>query len=715
MMTLLWGTMVSALFDVGALHQTPVLCVQDAATGAPLTGAHVSYVSDPVAIARDRQLLVEACGPLTSLRHGDHVTVARLGYRPQIVTRRERPVDASRDTLVVSLVALSAPPGTTWSLETRIVTARRNDDATTIGRTTQSLDVSDARAAGAGTVNGMIAMLPYVSLRSARGETGLSLRGSRREQVAITLDGLPLNDPATGIADVSDVPLASVRSVTVQLGADPVATGSGASGGVLALTTGRQRVISTRLGAFGQRQLEAAWGGATAGTVWHASAAWRDADNDYGFVNDAGAESQREVRVNNDEQRLSLSAGVLGARAQFALLGSTGTRGMVGAANVRAFDADRARTDRLLVRTQFALRGTQLLAGARWFALEYRDPVRPALDARARASAADLEWRGAARHVAWRVGGGADQLRGTGGVAQSRWRSFLAADRSWASKTNGRPRGGARTQLNAGLRLDVIEGQGALPTFSLAGEHRVFARREASAVTLTGRVAQAVRVPTLYDLYFSSPQRLFVRTLAPERVTLDASAGARTQVGAGRWTASSEASLVARNTRDAIVWFPGNFGFSPANVGVERLRGAEGRAELRHARDARSSFALSSWVTAYRSTLVSGDLLIPTPYVPRVAGGGQVRLEHGARVGTALLRAMGQRPFTAGPRNPAFELPQVALLDLSLAQQLPWQRFDALVTFAVENVTNVAWQSVRGFPSPGRSWAIAFTLRHSPP
>ncbi|MDQ8162112.1 MAG: Plug domain-containing protein [Gemmatimonadota bacterium] len=133
-------------------------------------------------------------------------------------------------SLAASLAASSAaaqPPvsrAAPASLDTtRVKAARAADSAAGAGRTTVTLSTREARLAGASSVNALLALLPYATLRSARGETGLSLRGARREQVAITLDGMPLNDPATGIADVSDLPLAGVQSATVALGADPVA------------------------------------------------------------------------------------------------------------------------------------------------------------------------------------------------------------------------------------------------------------------------------------------------------------------------------------------------------------------------------------------------------------------------------------------------------------------------------------------------------------
>lgn len=722
-----------------------IVCPIDASTRAPLIGARVLMRVAPDS-AWTSAKAAGTCVRVMGVRaDGEGVRVERTGYRPRVLSLRSAGAARTPDTLWVALtsvftsaltsvltssVAGAEPRG---PLDTMRVEASRDPfgsaaraAAGAIGATSATVRITDARAAGASSTNALLALLPYTSTRTARGETGLSLRGARREQVAITLDGMPLNDPATGLADISDIPLAGLQSATVTLGADPIGAGSGATGGVLALTSSAQRVLSVRTGAFGQRQAEGAWYATTRRAVWTASAAWHDAANDFGFLNEAGESPQRESRINNDERRATLAAGVIGSRAQLSLLASSGERGMVGAANVRAYDADRSHTDRLLLRTQVHWRGTAVIAGARRMQLRYRDPDRPVFDTRAVAWAGDAEWRGIApaHAVHWRVGGGTDDLSATGGVIQRRRRGFGALQRTFtAGESNGEtvPPSRPRWMIDVGARADLIEGQGLLPTGSLSAERRLTPRDQRASLTVIARASNAVRVPTLYDLYFSSPQRLFVRALRPERVALDASTGMRAAAEFSSLRVSVEGSLVARNTHDAIVWFPGNFGWSPNNVGVERVRGGESRVEL-----ASHRLSLSAWITAYDATLSTAGLRVPTPYVPRFASGAQLHIV-GSRTlpipmpdVVAVWRGSSARPFTAGPRNPSFELPPVSLVDLTVSQRLralrhwPWSHADALVALSLENATNARWQSVRGFPSPGRSWAVAFTLQHSP-
>jgi outer membrane cobalamin receptor len=657
-----------------------VVCISDAVTGAPVVGATVR-------VGATARVLAGSCVERRATADSAHI--ARAGFLPQSIAWR-----AAGDTVRVLLVPVARAPQ-------QLAAQRVVASATPAGAATMvSQDVADARTRGASTTSALLALLPFTQLRTARGETSVSLRGARREQVVMTLDGVPLNDPATGVADVSDIPLAGIGSATVAPGADPVGAGLGATGGVIALTTRAQRLISLQTGAFGTAQLEAASGGTAGDARWQTAVSWRHARNDFAFVNDAGVTPLRETRTNNDEQRAAISASVVRGATQVALLASTSARGMVGPANVRAYDEDRARTDRATLRLQQGLGASLVNVGVRQFTLAYRDPTRPALNSRAQAWAADADWRGALGPGTWRAGAGADGLTATGGITQRRARAFAAYGVERALATRGR--------LELGARTDAVERLGLQPTGTLGVRWALASVRGVQFGTVA-RAAQAVRVPTLYDLYFSSPQRLTVKALAPERVTLDASGGFTASVGSLGRSLSGELLAVSRTTRNAIVWFPGNFGWSPANVGRETVRGVEARTAA-----VLGAWQLDGWLTRYDARLHTNGLVIPTPYVAPVAAGLRTqvtpRLVQQRVTLSANARYVGRRPYTAGPRNPFFELPDVWLVDGAVSHHRSVHRTDVLVTLALDNATIARWQSVRGFPMPGRSWSLGITV-----
>ncbi len=656
-----------------------VVCLQDAATAAPVLDAtiRVGTGSARVARAATASAVVGAGCVRTYAASGDTIEVQRLGY-----ARWRAAWSSVHDTLhvvlqpVAALLPASVVRGTTVRLPEG-----------------NSLAVNDARALGAVTAGALVSLLPYTQPRSARGEVSVSLRGARREQVAVTLDGLPLTDPATGIADLADVPLAVLGGATVAPGSDPLGVGPGAVGGVLALHTGEGTVAAVRAGAFGAMSVEGAHSLDVAGGQLRLGASRQVARNDFGFRNTATTTGLAldERRVNNDVARHALFAQWRGDRAQLTVLGATADLGLVGPVNVRSADEDRSRTTRIFLRGSAQRDRMLITGGVRAFGLAYRDPLRPTFNSNADALAADVDARRLVHGVLLQGGVGGDRLRTSTDVSQDRARAFVSLSR--AHEAFG-------LDWLAGARVDAIGGNGVLPSFSLSAE------RPTVLGAIGVRAAQAVRVPTLYDLYFSSPQRLTVQALRAERVVFDGESYLRWRSPPDRVVRLAlDAAVVARTSRDAIVWFPGNFGWSPANVGTETLHGVEARGAFD-----RDRVHMSAWGTWHRSELVSGTLRIPTPYVPVHAAGAIVRAPIGPLDLGASARWLGPRPFTAGPRDPAFTLPDVALVDLSLSSRRRVRGVPMLFTASLDNATDRAWQSVRGFPSPGRAWSVAFTI-----
>jgi outer membrane cobalamin receptor len=65
----------------------------------------------------------------------------------------------------------------------------------------------------------------------------VSIRGSSASQVAIYMDGIPMNDAYTGITNLADLPMGGVQKVEVYRGFTPPHLGSGAIGGAVNLVT----------------------------------------------------------------------------------------------------------------------------------------------------------------------------------------------------------------------------------------------------------------------------------------------------------------------------------------------------------------------------------------------------------------------------------------------------------------------------------------------
>lgn len=104
----------------------------------------------------------------------------------------------------------------------------------------------------------LLQRLPQVEVQRAGGPGSpqrVSLRGSQSNQVLILLDGAPMNDPATGEADLGTLPLSMIENVEVIKGGASHEYGSGAMGGVIKIRTRQaptqQIGIETGAGSYG--------------------------------------------------------------------------------------------------------------------------------------------------------------------------------------------------------------------------------------------------------------------------------------------------------------------------------------------------------------------------------------------------------------------------------------------------------------------------------
>lgn len=636
--------------------------VRDAASGAPIADVRASTGTSLA--------WSDATGVFAlSAARGDTVTIRRVGYR--------------ETTVVIGMesIRIALQPVTHALKRVNVVGSATAEAA----RVAAVRVVGEERAAAATSLADVVQRIPYVASRGARGEVVISMRAARSEQVLVLLDGLPLNDPATGVADLSDIPLAALGTVTATPGSDAARYGSGASGGVLSLNTANASVLAVHAGSFGARGIEGAAVARAADWSLRGGVHWSRDDADFPFVNDERSPDTLEHRVNAGVQRSSVFGSAVGPRLQLFALGTRAERGLGGAINNRSNDTVRETLRRLSIRLGAAHGDWRAGVGIRALDLTIRDPRRPTYGSDAGAFVLEADAASVFRGVAIRLGAAAERATGTFLDAPVRPRAHAAIERPFDARA---------LRIMAAVRGDIVRDGGAHLSPSLAIER-------GGSVVLFARVAQGFRVPSFYDLYFASQSGVALGDVRPERVLLDAEAGVR----ATRGVVTASTSLFTRRTRDAIVWFPGFGLWSPQNVHRETARGVEGRV-LAAAR----MWRLDAWGAAYSTRSLVDGIEIATPYVPRAAGGASARAVVGRFTLSASLSALGRRQFLLAPASRGSELPGVALGDAALAYRFPLRRASALLTVGVSNIADVRWESVRRYPTPGRSVTAALVL-----
>ncbi|MEX1365227.1 MAG: TonB-dependent receptor [Nannocystaceae bacterium] len=229
--------------------------------------------------------------------------------------------------------ALLAPPSAEATSPYRTVvqtederpeSAQRELDARTPGFAT-AVDVDQQPGARSGdALPEILGRLPGTTVRSFGGLgqfAAVSLRGSSPQQVALFIDGVPINSGVAGLVDVGSLPLDGVQRLEVYRGYVPIAYGSAAIGGAIDLvgaSAWKRRGLSLHAGygSFGAREGRiAAHGllgrsGRTAGAI---TVGYTGATGDFPFLDDGGTpalagDDRTRSRLNDDYDRVALHA-----------------------------------------------------------------------------------------------------------------------------------------------------------------------------------------------------------------------------------------------------------------------------------------------------------------------------------------------------------------------------------------------------------------------
>jgi iron complex outermembrane receptor protein len=447
--------------------------------------------------------------------------------------------------------------------------------------------------------------------------TSVSLRGSDASEVAVFLDGVPLSREASGIIDLSLVPVDGLDHVEIYRGVPPIELGAEAIGGAINLVTrkGTRRPTvraSAGAGSFGARSATAGYSATQGGLHVDASAAYHGANGDFQYYDNGGTLIDRSddhvsVRRNNGFDQVGLDVTVGGGRRLRWDLGAHGFwkhqgvpgLGSSGAETVNArftsahvlLDGGVARTGRWAdLRVQTSLQydrasfsnptGEQVGT----FGANVSDSESIAAGVSARA---DVPW-------------GTHQLVTALSEVRAEYRrpyDLLRPDRSGSSASRGI---GAvalsdevrlwrdRLALTPAVRLDghaastITDGSGApIPqqeTSSVFVSPRLSVRLQVcSWLTLRGSAGRFVRFPTLLEQFGDGAFLLAQPSLRPE-TSWGGDVGASVAVRRPAGSLTLELVLFGRQVSDYIAFLPTAYAVSAFNIGDTRVLGAELRA-----------------------------------------------------------------------------------------------------------------------------------------
>ena len=544
---------------------------------------------------------------------------------------------------------------------------------------------------------------PGVSVRGSAvsGGEAISVRGSRPEGVLVLLDGHPLNDPATGRADLSSVPVGSLRSATLVKGASSARYGSGALSGVLLLES-RQAYESGSTGAIGISSYGGFAGevhtqlGGSAGTA-SLSVTWDEARNDFEYENRLLPGAPVETRTNTDASRLSVATAASKGRWRLGLRYDGFERGSPGPIGNRVFDDARWADRRAIGTLGWQGAGGGLTARVGWSESAWdpgtgvagsgRNSLVFGLGGDARSGGAlDLELAG--RLAVESLQG--DDLPG-------------GARRLLAGASVGRTVRTGGLELRPALSLDGSEGR-----WAFSPEVGVRAPITAS-LAVRARAGQAFRLPTMADLYLSPALQIRPNPdLTPERVRIDAELGLTGNWTLGRYELAAELAGWYRQTDDPIVWLASAAArWSPRNLDQLTSAGLESGLSLSTEPSSTSGFKIAVTGTLDRSRLGFDSNRNPMPYRPSSVAALGLQGWSAPLSGRVLLRWTGPRTTTvAGTRS----LPGFTTVDLAVAWRLPLGSVPLQLEGRVDNLLDHYYELVELYPEPGRRFSL--TLRY---
>ncbi len=601
-----------------------------------------------------------------------------------------------RRTLVVLTagvlnVALAAPlfgqaPPPVFELPDVVAPGRRPQRRNATPASISVLTAADLARLGVRTAADALRFLPEVSVRGFGGPGALqeiSIRGTATAHVLVLIDGVPLNSPAQGLAALNTIPVDTIERIEVLRGPFSAIYGSGALGGVIQIITRSTPTRAARAGAASQ-------GTTTASVLW----GWRG--DGMRLTIDGIHDGSAGFRPNADYSGQTFAGRLtFGSEATPSLtLGAKRFQAEQGVPGDTAFPSPLARqgTMRTIVDATWSTSGAGPSSGllrAYWVG----ESIRFANPAFGFTSQSDTSTFGFEGQLVRRSGptqvltlGLEGQRQDIDSISASAFGTTLIRRDWWVGAVYAVKdiTLGPATLVSLGLRYD---------THSVYGSHlnpRVGILHQTDDRTiLRASLGSTFRGPSFLLLFFpgcSNPN------LRPERAW-------SADVGVERLmspTLVGRATLFATQASDLI-----RSGCPPVNVETASIFG--GSLEIEGRPTPRVQILANVSFTSTRDQ--AGDPLIR---VPQVAAGAVLHFSLNESSTLSLLaNYIGSRPDLDFSTFPATRVTMPAYLLAGVRYSLATDL--GTLQIGVDNIFDVSYEAVRGFPAPGRTVFVSLS------
>ena len=568
---------------------------------------------------------------------------------------------------------------------------------------------------GARTAGDALRAVPgiVVQERTRGGPQRVSVRGSNPDAVLVLLDGVPLNDPVTGEADLSTVPARNLARATVLPGALSARFGPRAAAGVILLETSgdvEPWQVSTWAGSLEQFGLGAGGGGPLWNGHWQSRVEGRRLDGGFEFTIPAEAGGGEASRGNADLVTWSASTGWSGpswggdlsAMAGFETL----ERGLPGRSFAPSRDArqdlDRARfsagwnvgalkKELLSVRTYATRQTTRFRDSDPPFGAPYDDGTM------LRAAGASVEGAIPGIGVLRAISGGVDV------DIQSVESDALSSDAPRRRTDLGlRASGTWSPSVGAWSVATSIRGHWVGRTDRWHASHEVTFNVPLGSLFLRAAHRSAFSPPTLGDQFFREGVGVEPNPdLRAERVPSEIAAQVSWAGELGGAAVRASAEAYRGDMKGMIVWLPDfRFVWSPRNRDVRRS-GGEARLEVELPR---AGWSVGGSFSVTRATYDrEGSDDVQVAYRPRYGAALSAGWQRGPWSFRLASRLTGARFPVPAPVN---ELDGFWVTDFDVGHRWLFGAWSAEGRLRIERLFNVTDALIFAYPDPGRTLRV---------
>lgn len=614
----------------------------------------------------------------------------------------------------------------------------------TAGQQVQQIEQEYKKLYQTQSVANLLAQQTPVFIKSygINGMATLSFRGASAAQSAVLWNGVPILNPALGVADISLLNTGLFDDISLQYGSSSALFGSGNVGGALLLNNNAplfdgQKSLAATLGAGSFGRKDAAVKAGFENKKWRIgfNSFYQQAKNNFSYVD----HQQQEKKLDNAQLQ---SAGVL-LSADYNL-GKTNTaeRNEIISAQLwlQAYDREipPAFFEQSSVKRQRDASLRSLLSWQKTTAqnyfyakgsynreyLRYEDgAVLPDNKNTVAQYYQELGWRRRIDRAAAKTENA--NLDGhyllifvplqysvaTGNNisnAESQFRTALVAAYNIQAF-------GQRLKANVTARQEWVNGQTVPLLPGIGATYRLFGHGQEQsgahiAFDLRANIQRTYRIPTLNELYYFPGGNA---DLKPEQGwNEDAGYAFHYDVTTAdgmrkRWKLTHETSIFNRNIKDWIYWL-GNVIWTPYNIAEVHSRGLETDNKLEY-QPGKIKFHLSvKWAYVLSTTVSSylpgdGSTGKQIPYTPRYNGQGNLGLTAGSLFVNYNHTYTGYRFVTVDESQ---YLKPFQTGNLQAMYTFTGKRYTIGLGGQVQNIWNVEYQVVNARPMPGRYFLL---------